>query len=58
MKCPKCEGKVKVVLTGNEDKENEIYRRRKCLDCGYGFYTIEFELDDPKDVKNLFASNS
>lgn len=44
MRCPKCSGRVKVVDTTNSE-ENEIYRKRKCLDCGHVFYTTEFEVE-------------
>lgn len=43
MVCSKCGGKVKVdMVVKNEDK-NEIYRKRKCKNCGRYFYTMEFE---------------
>lgn len=45
MKCPKCAGDVRVRDT-TYTEENEIYRRRKCLDCGHVFYTMEFEIED------------
>lgn len=44
MKCPKCAGEVRVRDT-TYTEENEIYRRRKCLDCGHVFYTMEFEVE-------------
>ena len=44
MKCPECNGNTTVVLPLTND-ENEIYRFRKCKECGHKFYTIEFEVD-------------
>ena len=45
MICPKCGGKVGVVCTANVRPSNEIYRRRRCNECGHYFYTAEFEVE-------------
>lgn len=42
MKCPRCEGKLRVIDSVNAPL-NEIYRRRRCVACGHEFYTVEFE---------------
>ena len=47
MTCPKCDGKLKIRSTLLSD-ENEVYRQKKCLSCGYLFYTIEFEVENNK----------
>ena len=39
MFCPNCSGSISVLDTLNS--ETEIYRHRKCQDCGFKFYTIE-----------------
>lgn len=44
MKCPKCKGRVAVKDTVNVFW-NEVYRQRKCLECGHVFYTAEFEVE-------------
>lgn len=44
MVCPKCKGKVVIVDSVNTPEE-EIYRRRKCIECGHNFYTVEFEVE-------------
>ena len=41
MTCPKCFGKVRVMDTQSDDET--VYRRRVCVECGYLFYTEEFE---------------
>lgn len=41
MTCPVCGGKTTVVCT-RADCEG-VYRRRKCLMCGYHFFTSEVE---------------
>lgn len=41
MKCQKCGGRLKVIDTVHTD-ENEIYRKRKCIDCEHTIYTAEY----------------
>ena len=55
MICTKCGGKIRVVDTYHSNN-NEIYRRRKCDDCGRGFYTVEFEVDDDERLKQELRS--
>lgn len=44
MICPRCNSaKIGVVDTVQNDDDREIYRRRKCRNCGKVLYTIEFE---------------
>jgi transcriptional regulator NrdR family protein len=46
MICPKCgSDKAGVTDTVKNPDANEIYRKRKCRDCGKAFHTIEFEVD-------------
>lgn len=40
MKCSKCGGKVHVTDVVHTS-QNEIYRRRKCVNCGNMYYTTE-----------------
>lgn len=44
MKCPKCGNGVRVVDTFPTEN-NEVYRRRRCYECDYAFYTIEYEVE-------------
>lgn len=63
MTCPCCGGKTAVVDVCTE--VDVIYRRRKCTECGHGFYTeeVECKLDEPihvmryKQRKNRPASD-
>lgn len=44
MTCPKCNGKIqniKSVAVSN----NEVFKRKKCLECGHVFHTVEFEVE-------------
>lgn len=47
MTCPKCKGRPSVVCTVNVSW-NEIYRQRKCDECGHVFFTVEFEVETNK----------
>ena len=49
MKCPKCNGKLKVV--DNVMKNDENLRRRMCVDCGHTIYTVEFEVEDTPEFE-------
>ena len=44
MRCPTCKGKLRTVDT-IPCSDNSIYRRKRCLECGCLFYTIEFEIE-------------
>ena len=44
MTCPVCAGKV-IVEDSVTDCES-VYRRRKCKECNYVFYTTESELKE------------
>lgn len=50
MTCPKCGGGARVVDTFPTEN-NEVYRRRRCDDCWNAFYTIEFEVEDTKELE-------
>lgn len=57
MTCPVCGAETKVMCC-RKDCES-VVRRRKCVECGYVFYTQELEVDGAtysemeKDYKNL-----
>lgn len=51
MKCPNCEGDVKVIDTVKNTDTNEIYRKRKCSVCGHVFFSIEFEVEQDERFK-------
>ena len=60
MHCPKCNGKVGVLDSTINPKDNEIFRKRKCNVCGHIFYTIEFEVEDNERFReeyNFFYRN-
>ena len=41
MICPKCGGKIKVLDVRHNTRTNEDYRKRRCTECGYTFFTVE-----------------
>lgn len=43
MTCPKCYGKTRIIDSRTDDDSTE--RRRKCVECGYRFSTIEIDRD-------------
>lgn len=49
MICPKCKSEsIRVVDNVKNPNMNEIYRMRKCKDCGHVFYTVEIEAEMDK----------
>ena len=55
MKCPKCEGKAQCIDTV-QTRDNETYRKRKCLDCGHVFYTCEYMVFPNEEFMNEWRS--
>ena len=52
--CPKC-GVKSIVLDSALDKENnELYRKRKCVQCGQDFFTIEFVVDNDEKFQEFW----
>lgn len=59
MICPDCGGtRIGVIDNAFNPETNEAYRLRKCKDCLYRFYTIEFEVEATTQFKNDFYGNS
>lgn len=59
MICPDCGSKnVGVIDNSGNPETNEIYRKRRCKDCRYIFYTIESEVIPTALFKNDFYNNS
>ena len=55
MVCPKCSGKVGVI--DNVNVVNDIYRKRRCVDCKHVFFTAEFVVDYEGTFKDEWNSN-
>lgn len=53
MVCPKCGGRA-IVKNTLHSEDNETYRKIKCADtpgCGHIFYTIEYEVEYNRQLK-------
>lgn len=50
MNCPKCNHDV-VSCIDSRPRNGTIYRRRKCLKCGYRFSSAEISLEDLDSYK-------
>ena len=58
MLCPECNSdNVGVIDVVKNKQQNEIYRQRKCRDCGYKFHTIEFEVEYDGQLKRDWHKN-
>ena len=57
MKCPKCDNHTKVTDSVYNDSTNEIYRRRKCIECDNVFYTTEFEVERNEQFKKEWTKH-
>ena len=54
MKCPKCGSNNLKVIDTISDLDDEVYRCRRCVDCGGKFHTVEFEVETNDSVKEAF----
>lgn len=53
MTCPECGGKTRVVdLVKTPD--NEVYRRNKCTNCEHEIFSVEFEIEDDKTLRDIW----
>lgn len=55
MKCSKCGSNNLRVMDTFSDLDEEIYRRRKCLDCGEKIYTVEYEVEPNEEFKKAYG---
>lgn len=58
MTCPNCKGPSKVVDNTYIPSDNELYRKRKCCDCGFIFYTIEFIVEPDSLYRTLWTAHN
>lgn len=52
--CPKCESKVKAIEGVRDRKRNETYRHGVCPNCGYEYYSVEFEVEDNEQFQKVY----
>lgn len=53
MNCPSCQQKTKVV-DSVRTPEGEVYRRHRCDICSKDFYTVEFEVENDKTLRDIW----
>ena len=56
MKCPKCQGAIRVTDTVSTPL-CEVYRRRKCVECDHTFFTVEFEVEQNEKFMKEWREN-
>ena len=54
MNCPKCGSNNLKVIDTISDLDDEVYRCRRCIDCGNKIYTVEFEVESNDEVRDVF----
>ena len=50
MTCPKCKS-AQVYVCDSRQCENGTRRRRKCMDCGYRYSTVEISMEELQQYK-------
>ena len=43
MECPECGGKT--IVVNSRKYAGAVYRKRKCVECNYQFFSEEMEID-------------
>lgn len=56
MKCPECKNKI-VVVDEVRTPDNEVYRRNRCSECGHLFYSVEYEIEADKQLRDIWRKN-
>lgn len=56
MLCPKCNSEDSAVIDCRTRNDGKMRRRRECYDCRHRFTTIEVDIDDYENLKELAAS--
>jgi len=46
MKCPKCSSSALRVPSTNNQLDDQVMRKRVCLDCGHRWFTVELIVPD------------
>jgi transcriptional regulator NrdR family protein len=56
MYCPKCGSEDTAVIECRPRNDGKFRRRRSCCDCGHRFTTIEINIGEYENLKELAAS--
>lgn len=57
MYCPYCSSKTTVLDDVLYEKENELYRKRRCPSCGFIFHTCEMTIEETEEFKNIWKES-
>lgn len=56
MRCPKCDSENTSTLDSRIRNDGNTRRRRRCHNCQYRFSSIEIDIDEYYDLKELAES--
>lgn len=56
MRCPKCDSENTSILDSRIRNDGNTRRRRRCRNCQYRFSSIEIDIDEYYDLKELAES--
>ena len=56
MRCPKCDSENTSILDSRIRNDGNTRRRRRCRNCQYRFSSIEIDIDEYDDLKELAKS--
>lgn len=54
MLCPECNNKSQTI--DSRIVELNVFRKRRCKECGHIFYTEEIEIDDIETVRDYLSA--
>ena len=54
MRCPRC-GSYQLIVANSRPSDDQVRRRRECLDCKKRFSTLEVSLTEYTDLKQQAA---
>lgn len=57
MKCPRCDSRTRV-WDSRQQTDNTVFRRRRCVKCGYGFITYEISAAKKASVEQAIKTQT
>ncbi len=57
MFCPECGFKTKVADISTNKQQGERYRKRVCVACSHGFYTVEYVIEETPHFREAWRKN-
>ena len=56
MTCQNCGEKTTVIDTRSEDRNHTTYRKHRCKNCKYTFYTAEIKIPETRQFQNIWKA--